>query len=354
MKLKSLIQLLVLIFFLSWSTELIADDFAQNLLGPGFTYSAKHSEQSVGSANVGQSLVFMSIPGAKTQVGVYQYKGSIEQAIASIPIPSDADVTETSQQYAAASLGMFLQLSKEIKGLSLSNSWRSKAESKLKEWGSLQYSSYRIVRGADMDEDVVKVGDKVEILSIECQSPFVDYSNLTIVPGTWVIVSKTSFVISAELLASDEEDDYGWGDEDEGEGSMDPGIPIIPGSREVDVEGTVPYDFGNMNYLVEKPLADVKKFYLNVSGKHCYVDDEYEMLFDEKFYPAVIIYCLDSPGEIEPGDNVIAITISVAPKEILSDLLGRNQGTWTLVSISSWLEEDNLSHLFDFKHTKVQ
>lgn len=338
MKLKSLILSLVLIFLLGWSTELIADDFAQNLLGPGFTYSAKHSEQSDGSANVGQSLVFMAIPGAKTQVGVYQYKGSIDQAIASIPIPSDADVTDKSQHYAAASIGMYLQLSKGIKGLNLSNSWRSKAESKLQEWDSLQYSSYRIVIGADMDEEAVKAGDKVEILSIECQSPFLDFSNLTIEPGTWVVVSKTSFVISDELLASDEEDEYGWGDEDEGEGSMDPGIQAIPGSREVEVEGTIPYDFGDMNYLVEKPLADVKKFYLNVSGKHCYVEDEYEMLLDEKFYPAVTIYCLDSPGEIEPGDKVIAITISVAPKEILSDLLGRNQGTWTLVSINSWLE----------------
>jgi hypothetical protein len=51
-------------------------------------------------------------------------------------------------------------------------------------------------------------------------------------------------------------------------------------------------------------------------------------------------YLLKHEGELKPGDDVISITILPAPKSLLSDVLGRNQGTWTLISVNRWTEED--------------
>jgi hypothetical protein len=49
--------------------------------------------------------------------------------------------------------------------------------------------------------------------------------------------------------------------------------------------------------------------------------------------------CLNHEGEVEEGDDVVHLTILEAPKDLLSDSLGRNQGTWTLICINRWVEE---------------
>lgn len=336
---KFVVRLLALLLSFSLSSALFANDFAANMLGPGFTYNKNYSQQNSSSRNFGPVFMYMRIPGAKTQVGIYQYNGNIDQAIASIPIPPDSDVTDKAVQYAAANLGMFLEISKGMKEIDLNSEWRTRAASKVIEWSDVKYLSYRISRGMAIDDEDMKVGDKIDMISIETRSPFVDYNSLTVVPGTWAVVYKTSFVVSDEMMEDDEGDEYGWGDEEQGGSAVDPGIKLMDGSRKFDTEATIPYNFGENNYLVENSLEAARKFYLEVSGKHCRVDDEYEMLHDEKTYTAVTIYCLDKSGNIAPGDKIIAITLSAAPKEILSDILGRNQGTWTLVSISSWVEE---------------
>jgi hypothetical protein len=51
-------------------------------------------------------------------------------------------------------------------------------------------------------------------------------------------------------------------------------------------------------------------------------------------------YLLKHQGDLKVGDDVVSMTIRPAPKSLLSDALGRNQGTWTLISINRWTEED--------------
>ena len=61
---------------------------------------------------------------------------------------------------------------------------------------------------------------------------------------------------------------------------------------------------------------------------------------DDEEIMITYMICLNHEGEAEVGDDIVHLTILKAPKGLLSDALGRNQGTWTLISINRWKEED--------------
>jgi len=161
--------------------------------------------------------------------------------------------------------------------------------------------------------------------------------------GTWIIATNTQFVIAERSTVADDSD-FDWADEDivETVKAAAPGVPIIPGSKLVDPEATS-YSgfFSDQNYLVEAPVEKVKRFYLELDGKFCSIDDESPMAYEEGELMMTSILCLNHAGKTRAGDNVTVITIFKAPAPILSDLIGSSQGDWTIISLDSWIEEDH-------------
>jgi len=159
---------------------------------------------------------------------------------------------------------------------------------------------------------------------------------------TWIIATSTQFVMAERSRVTDDSD-FDWVDEDTVENvkASAPGVPIIPGSKPVDPEATS-YSgfFSGENYLVEAPVEKVKRFYLQVDGKFCSIDDESPMAFEEGELMMTAILCLNHAGEVKAGDNVTVITIFKAPAPILSELIGSTQGDWAVFSIDSWVEEN--------------
>lgn len=339
MKLSNLLRscLPLGLFFLA---QVWGQDIAGAKLGEGFAYSQARSANHGEIVKKLTGLMFQGMEDLKIEVGVYQFSGAFDEAVQRIPVSPDSDVTKSTDQYAGAGLGMLLALAENVPAAEMDSQWLERAREASQQWSGSQYRSYRVSEGGDLfkDEESVKPGDKVELYSIECQSPFVDFGALEIVPGTWVIATRTTFVVS-EAGDMVDDSDYGWGDEDS-EAPVDIGVALFPGARLIDPNDTSYSGFlGDANYLVEKPVEEVKSFYLGLEGKHCSVDGEGAIAFDEGEILVTTIYCLDHAGEMKAGDDVIAIDLFKAPPEFLSDLLGRNQGVWTMISVNRWVEE---------------
>jgi hypothetical protein len=340
MKLLILLQGYLAVSLLFFS-QVWGQDIASAKLGDGFVYSpvrsAKHGE--IAKKMVG--TMFRGMKDLKVEVGVYEFNGTFEEATQRIPVSANSDVTRSTDQYAAVGLGMFLALVENLPAAEIDTQWLEEARNAADRWGGTQYRSYRVSQGEDLlkNDESVKPGDKVELYTIECQSPFVDYGELQVVPGTWAIATRTTFTVY-EVGDMADDSDYGWGDE-ESVAPTDVGVALFPGAQLIDPDETSYSDLlGEVNYLVEKPVEEVKSFYLNVEGKHCSIDDESVMAFGEGELLLASVYCLDHAGEVKEGDDVIAISLFKAPPEILSDLLGRNQGVWTMISFNRWVEEE--------------
>jgi len=96
---------------------------------------------------------------------------------------------------------------------------------------------------------------------------------------------------------------------------------------------------GDVNYVVEMSTDQVINFFKN--NKNRYVNSfEQSELISQNGEMMSTFYLLKHQGDLKVGDDVVSMTIQPAPKSILSDALGRNQGTWTLISISRWTEEE--------------
>ena len=96
---------------------------------------------------------------------------------------------------------------------------------------------------------------------------------------------------------------------------------------------------GDVNYVAEMSTDQVINFFKN--NKKRFVNSfEQSELISQNGAMISSFYLLKHQGDLKVGDDVVSMTIQPAPKSILSDALGRNQGTWTLISISRWTEED--------------
>ncbi len=318
-----------------------AQDIAGEKLGEGFAYNQERSASHGQLTKQAAMFLYAQTTDLSVDVGVYKFDGSFEEAVGRIPIPQDADVSETTEQYPGAGLGFFLAMFENEPGIELDGEWLDQARSTVPQWEDARYKSYKVSQGEGAlkgDADL-SPGQTVEIFSLECQSPFFDYGALQIVQGTWVIATRTRFTVPEGISGADDSD-FDWDDEATDEAG-ELGVPLFPGAKPVDPDATSYSEFfGDRNYLVEGPPEKLKAFYLDLEGKHCTIDDESPMAFEEGEFMMTSILCLDHAGETRAGDNVIAINLFKAPPPILSDLIGRTQGDWTVACFNSWLEED--------------
>jgi len=330
-------------FLILWFSNpyLTSQKLGKDILGDGFQYDAHRTELSSRAAKLMFAVMFGEMPGFEVETELYRFDGDFDRALKSIRVPSNADVEPDQKQSAAAGLGMFKAMLEEQIRQTFGAAWLRKADGKIDEWGKRQIRSFRFTAGRDrlMNPENLNPGETVSFLTVDCSRPLVDLSNLEIVDGTWITISRVSLKVPD--MGAEREFAGLLGDEEEESGpTMDPGIEMMPGVVFIDAEETS-YDLaGEMNWLVEKPIKSVVDFYMARTKRHCSIDSESTMPVDNVEVPYYTLYCLTHQGELKAGDDVIAIDITKPARGLLSEAMGRNQGTWTIISINRWVEED--------------
>jgi hypothetical protein len=181
----------------------------------------------------------------------------------------------------------------------------------------------------------MQVGEKVEIRMISLSSPYIDFDNLKVIEGTWISEVVATTTITEEML----EDDSGGFEDDWDEQEMELDVDLPEGVRFVGFDDVADSELlqGDVNYLVEMSTEQTISFFKN--NKKRFINSfKQARMGSQEGVMITYFYLLKHDGELKQGDDVISVTIQPAPKSILSDALGRNQGTWTLISISHWVE----------------
>jgi hypothetical protein len=273
----------------------------------------------------------------KVQTKIYRYNGTFEEAIKNMKIPNDADVSEVNNQSAGISFGTYILMTKELDLKPMADEWYQKAELKSDEYSDKMTKSMSITINPPEESKAqkIKAGDIIEMRKISLSSPFVDLDNLTTIEGTWISEIIVSTTITDEMLENTD-DDF---EEAKNEREMNINLKIPEDAIFVSVDDVADSELlaGDFIYLIEISPEQTISFFRN--NKELFINnfEQSEQISDE----AVLIttfYLLKHKQEPKAGDKVISVTIQPAPKSILSDALGRNQGNWTLLSISQWIE----------------
>jgi hypothetical protein len=273
------------------------------------------------------------------QTKIYSYGGSFEDAVNNMKAPHNADVSTVTNQHLGNNFSMFILMTENLDPKPMSGTWYDKAREKVNEFTgkmgkslSITINSSRMQNGENL-----RVGDKVEIRMISVSNPYVDLDNLKVIEGTWVSDIVASTIITQEMLDSEA---VGFEDEWEEE-EMDMDVDLPTGVHFVKVDDVADSELlqGDVNYVVEISTDQAIRFFKNNTGRSINSFEQYELASQDGAMMTTF-YLLKHKGELKKGDDVVSVTIQPAPKSILSDVLGRNQGTWTLISINRWTEED--------------
>jgi len=275
----------------------------------------------------------------EVQTKVYKFEGTFEEAFDNMKAPNNADVGQVTNQPLANNYSMYILMTENLLPKPMSDDWYEQAAQKINELSSKMGKSASITIHAPgmQNPDNYGVGDKVEMRMISLSSPYIDLDNFKVIEGTWVSDIVASTMITQQMLDTDSDD---FEDEWEEE-NADLDIVLPKGAQLVrfDVVADTELLQGDVNYVVEISTDQVISFFKNNSGRFMN-SFEQSPLGSEDGVMTTTFYLLKHKGELKPGDDVISITILPAPKSLLSDVLGRNQGTWTLISVNHWTEED--------------
>lgn len=273
------------------------------------------------------------------QTSIYSYNGSFEDAVSKMKAPDNADVSSVTNQTLGNGIDMFILMTDNLDPKPMSAAWYEKARAKPSELANRTGKSLSITIGSDQfqNPDNMYVGAEIEMRLITLSNPYVDLDNLKVVEGTWVSEIKVTTVITQEMMDSDSDDFEDEWDEQE----MDMDVDLPAGSHFVGFDDVADSEVlqGDVNYVVEMSTDQVITFFKN--NKERFVNSfEQSESYSQSGAMISSFYLLKHQGDLKIGDDVVSMTIQPAPKRILSDALGRNQGTWTLISISRWTEED--------------
>ncbi len=271
---------------------------------------------------------------------IYSYKGSFEEAVNTMKVPHNANVSTVTNQSLGNSIGLFILVTEELDPKPMQAQWYDKARKKVNEYTnttgkslSITIDPYRMHKNENL-----QVGKKIELRIINLSNPYVDFDNLKVVKGTWVSEMVISTLITPDMLADKSEGfEAGWDEEE-----MDMGVKLPSGVHFVEVDEVADSEWlqGDVNYLVEMSADKTINFFKN--NKERFINSfEQSELISQEGAVMTTFYLLEHKGELKAGDDVLSLTIQPAPKSILSDVLGRNQGIWTLISISRWTEEND-------------
>ena len=273
------------------------------------------------------------------QTNIYSYEGSFEDAVNKMKAPDNADVGNVTNQPLGNNINMFILMTENNDPKPMGDSWYKNASEKATELANRTGKSLSITIGSGnmSNPDNMRVGDKIEIRMIGLSNPYLDLDNLKVVEGTWVSDIIATTVITQEMLDSDS-DDF---EEEWEEQEVDMDVELPAGVHFIRFDDVADSELlqGDVNYVVEMSTDQVIDFFKN--NKNRFVNSfEQAELISQNGAMMSTFYLLRHQGDLKVGDDVVSMTIQPAPKSILSDALGRNQGTWTLISISRWTEED--------------
>jgi len=140
--------------------------------------------------------------------------------------------------------------------------------------------------------------------------------------------------------ADDEWADDDWGEEGGDDDAVDIDIDLPDGALPFDPNATSysAFFYGDSYVLRGTPAATVELL-LASSGRYCYLEDESIMAMDEGDTTIYTVYCLTHPGEMEEGDDILALTVMEAPVDMIGDLFARPERGWSAISVDRWIEE---------------
>ena len=275
----------------------------------------------------------------EVQTKVYKFEGTFEEAFDNMKAPNNADVGQVTKQPLGNNYSMYILMTANLVPKPMSDDWYEQAAQKINDLsGKMGKSASITIRAPGIQNpENYGVGDKVEIRMISLSSPYIDLDNFKVIEGTWVSDIAASTVITQQMLDTDSDD---FEDEWEEE-NADLDINLPKGVQLVRFDDVADTELlqGDVNYVVEISTDQAISFFKNNSGRFMN-SFEQSPLGSEDGVMMTTFYLLKHKGELKPGDDVISITILPAPKSLLSDVLGRNQGTWTLISVNHWTEED--------------
>lgn len=276
---------------------------------------------------------------SEVETKIYRFDGSFEEAVENMTAPHNADVGVVNTQPLGSGISMFLMMTENLDPKPMNEEWYENAREKAKELMEKSGKSMSItISSSNMQQSKsIKVGDKVQIRMISVSSPYVDLDNLQVIGGTWVSDIVASTIITQEMMDSESGDfESEWDDK-----PADMDVDLPSGVHFVSIDEVADSEFlqGDVNYVVEMSDDQVINFFKNSKGRFVNSFEQSES-YSEEGGMITSFYLLKHQGELKAGDDVVSLTIQPAPKSILSDVLGRNQGVWTLISISRWTEED--------------
>ena len=275
----------------------------------------------------------------EVQTKVYKFEGTFEEAFDNMKAPNNADVGQVTNQPLGNNYSVYILMTENLVPKPMSDDWYEQAAQKVKDLsGKMGKSASITIHGSGMQNpENLGVGDKVETRMISLSSPYIDLDNFKVIEGTWVSDIVASTVITQQMLDTDSDDD----EEEWEEENTDLDIALPKGAHLVQFDDVADTELlqGDVNYVVEISTDQAISFFKNNTGRFMN-SFEQSPLGSEDGVMMSTFYLLKHEGELKPGDDVISITMLPAPKSLLSDVLGRNQGTWTLISVNRWTEED--------------
>ena len=271
---------------------------------------------------------------------VYRYNGSFEDAVENVNPPNDSNVSDSSKQHFAGALNMFVMITESLDPKPMNAAWYEKASAKAREFGDQTGKLWSMTIGENQMEntDNLPVGSKISIRTISLVSPYFDMDNLKVVEGTWVTELIATIVVTQDMVIGGSDDFEDEWDKQE----MDMDIDLPEGAHFVSIDDVADAEMmqGDANYVVEMSTDQVIAFYKNYQKRFFTSLEQSEMASDDENLMITYMTFLQHEGDVEVGDDVVNLTILPAPKGLLSDALGRNQGTWTLICVNRWVEED--------------
>ena len=320
-------------FLLVFSGETMAQDI-QTIFGNKLTLDQTLSKQT--KAADGLLAVY-----GDAETKVYRYTGSFQDAVNTMKVPGNADLGTVTDQPMSNNISMYLLLTENLDPKPMPEAWYESARKKAGEFESRKGKSISITINPDQmqDPDDLRVGDRIEMRMISLTSPYMDFDKLQIVEGTWVSETRVSTLITPDMLDEDSQGfEDGWEEE-----AMDMDVALPSGAHFVGFDDVADAEWlqGDVNYLVEMSTDQAVNFFKKDPRRFMNSLEQSEAISqDGEMKMISYFYLLTHQGDLQTGDDVVSMTIQSAPRSILSDALGRNQGTWTLISISRWTEED--------------
>jgi len=277
----------------------------------------------------------------RVQTKVYSYGGSFQEAVNTMKAPDNAVVSTVTDQPLGNNISVFLLFTENLDSKPMNEAWYEKARKKMNEYENTMGKSLSITinPGQAQNPENLSVGEKIEMRFISLSRPYFDLDNLQLIEGTWVSETVATIVVTQDMLDNDSESfEDGWDEEE-----MDMDVELPEGAHFVSFDDVADAEWlqGDVNYLVEMSSDQAVNFFKKGQKRFVNSFEQSESYSQEGDMIMIsYFYLLKHQGDLKVGDDVVSVTIQPAPNSILIDALDRNQGTWTLISLSRWTEED--------------